>query len=317
MPTFMDDPEYDQALSFLLERIDYERSVAVPYRRREYRLARMRELLRRIGHPERGQRIVHIAGTKGKGSTAAMLAAMLTSAGYRVGLFTSPHLERLEERFSIGGVDCPKEIFCELVNRLRPVVGEMDRLAQRHGELGPTYFELTTAIALLYFAEAGVDFSVLEVGMGGRLDSTNVCRPCCCAITTISYDHTRQLGSTLEAIAGEKAGIIKPGIPVVSGVEDASAAAVIHRIAEERGAPLVQVAPCATGISPQETARRVPAHAACVRHAGRLGRDDRVAADHGEAKRLRPPAHAGSSAGDPGGHTAAETLHPGDEQRTV
>jgi dihydrofolate synthase/folylpolyglutamate synthase len=230
------------ALDFLLGRIDYERSVAVPYGEREYRLDRMRELLERLDRPDRRYPIVHVAGTKGKGSTAAMAAAALSACGLTTGLYTSPHLEHLEERFCVDGVPCDGDELATLVEQLKPVVAAMDDEAHRRSpaESGPTYFELTTAIALLLFARRECDAAVLEVGMGGRLDSTNVCQATVSVITSISYDHTKQLGETLAEIAWEKAGIIKAGVPVVSGVTGHEARAVVERVAKERGGRLVQ-----------------------------------------------------------------------------
>lgn len=224
-------------------RINYERTAFVPYQERQLKLDRMRQLLTRLGQPDAGMKIVHVAGTKGKGSTSAMIAAMLTAAGFRTGLFSSPHLERIEERFAVDGLPCSAEELVALVNRLAPIVRAMDEEAAADGDAagGPTYFEITTAIALLHFVEQQVDAAVLEVGLGGRLDSTNVCLPVVSVITSISFDHTRQLGSTLAAIAREKAGIIKPGVPVVSGVIDAEPQAVIAEIAREHGCRLIQI----------------------------------------------------------------------------
>ena len=170
-----------------------------------------------------------------------MLAAMLSAAGHRTGLFTSPHLDRLEERMTVDGRCCTGEEFVALVEQLKPVVAEMDREAAAAGETGPTYFELTTAMALLHFARRDVAAAVLEVGLGGRLDATNVCRPRVAVITSISLDHTQQLGDTPAAIAGEKAGIIKPGVPVVSGVTDDEPREVIRRVCRERGCRLVEL----------------------------------------------------------------------------
>jgi dihydrofolate synthase / folylpolyglutamate synthase len=232
-----------EALEFLLGRIDYERNVGIPYGERQYRLDGMRDLLERIGRPDRKFPIIHVAGTKGKGSTSAMVAAGLGACGLSVGLFTSPHLERIEERFTIDGRQCSEPQLARLVDRLRPIVAAMDdELSKREPpDLGPTYFELTTAMALLHFADAGVDAAVLEVGMGGRLDSTNVCQSTVSIITSISYDHTKQLGDTLAEIAWEKAGIIKPGVPVVSGAVAPEAATVVRRVADERGCRLVEL----------------------------------------------------------------------------
>jgi len=233
----------DDALRFLNGRIDYERSCGFSYGAREFKLARMRELLTRIEEPDRGLAILHVAGTKGKGSTSAMVASVLTAAGFRTGLFTSPHLERVEERIAIDGQPCPSSEFVELLQRLAPAVETMDRegLERTPPEPGPTYFEITTAMALLRFADAKVDAAVLEVGLGGRLDSTNVCQPLVSVITSISFDHTRQLGDTLEAIAREKAGIIKAGVPVVSGVTDPEPREVIRHTCREGGCRLVEL----------------------------------------------------------------------------
>jgi dihydrofolate synthase/folylpolyglutamate synthase len=240
--TCLSPPAYQQALDFLFGRIDYERMAAGSYGRREFRLDRMRELLARVDNPHRAFPIVHIAGTKGKGSTAAMIAGILTAAGYRTGLYSSPHLERIEERVAIDSQPCLPDELVELVECVRPPVEAMDRRADR-GEGGgrPTYFEITTAMALAQFARRRVEAAVVEVGMGGRLDSTNVCQPVVSVITTISFDHTKQLGNTLASIAREKAGIIKHGVPVVSGVREAEPRGVIAATATERGARLVQL----------------------------------------------------------------------------
>ena len=243
MPLPSDDApirSYEDARAFLFGRIDYERAVSMPYGQRHFKLDRMRELLRRLDNPQQKLPIVHIAGTKGKGSTAAMTAAVLQAAGHRTGIFSSPHLERIEERMVVDRQCCSGQQFAALAERLRPVVAEMDAQAAIEGETGPTYFELTTAMALLMFVENNVDIAVLEVGLGGRLDSTNVCEPRVCVITSISYDHQQQLGNTLEAIAREKAGIIKPGIPVVSGVIDPEPQAVIREICQQQGCRLIE-----------------------------------------------------------------------------
>jgi dihydrofolate synthase/folylpolyglutamate synthase len=230
------------ALAFLLGRIDYERTQKVPYRSRDFKLDRMRDLMARLGNPQESYRAVHIAGTKGKGSTAVMVAAILSAAGYRTGLYTSPHLEQLEERFVIDGQQCPEADLVRLLGRIHPEVLELDQRAVANGNRpGPTYFEITTAAALLYFQWQQVDCAVLEVGLGGRLDSTNVCRSAVSIITSISLDHMRQLGNTLAAIAREKAGIIRPGVPVVSGVLQDEPQQVIRQIASERRAQLLHL----------------------------------------------------------------------------
>jgi len=233
----------EAALRFLLSRIDYERARNVPYRPREFKLQRMRELLERLDNPQLGLPIVHVAGTKGKGSTAAMIGAALTAAGCRTGVFTSPHLERIDRRIAVDGRPCSGEELVAMVERVRPATETMDRAASETGadEIGPTYFELTTAMALLHFARGKVDAAVLEVGLGGRLDSTNVCTPRLSIITSISFDHTRQLGNTLRSIAREKAGIIKPGVPVVSGVIEEEPREVIREVCRRRGCRLVEL----------------------------------------------------------------------------
>ena len=232
--------EYDGAIDFLLSRIDYERMLSTAYGERDLKLERMHELVERLGNPQRAMPIVHVAGTKGKGSTSAMTAAMLSAAGYRTGLYTSPHLARLEERMTVDGGQCSPDEMIALVGRVRPAVAAMDAAAGG-SEHGPTYFEIVTALALLHFARRQVDVAVLEVGLGGRLDSTNICQPLVSVITSISFDHTRQLGDTLSAIAGEKAGIIKPGAAVVSGVIQDEPRAVVAAAAERHGCRLLEL----------------------------------------------------------------------------
>lgn len=228
----------DDALAFLYGRIDYERTP--PASTREFKLNVMRTLLQRLGNPQDGQNIVHIAGTKGKGSTATMVAAILRQAGHRTALYTSPHLESITERLAIDGRPCSEAEFLQLVDLVRGPVADLDREAESAGISGggPTFFDIVTALALTHFARRRCTATVLEVGLGGRLDSTNVCRPAVSVITTISFDHTQQLGNSLGEIAAEKAGIIKPGVPVVSGVLPAEPRSVIARVARDVGAPL-------------------------------------------------------------------------------
>ena len=197
------DSDYRSALRFLLKRINYERNPVAAQTMRHFKLDRMRKLLDELGNPQQRVPVVHVAGTKGKGSTATMIAAVLSSAGFRTGLYTSPHLNCLEERWRIDGQNCTQRDLVELVNQLRPAV----RKLEQQTAVIPTYFELTTALAWLHFAKARTDIAVIEVGMGGRLDSTNICHPLISVITSISLDHTQQLGNTLAAIATEKAGI--------------------------------------------------------------------------------------------------------------
>ena len=220
--------------------IDYERTRSVPYQSRRFKLDRMVRLLELLGNPGQDLPIVHIAGTKGKGSTAQMVASVLNATGLRTGLYTSPHLERLEERFAVAGRQCTSNQLVALLATIQPAVQQMDRETAEGGDRhGPTYFEITTAAALLHFRCEEADCAVLEVGLGGRLDSTNVCSPVVSVITSISFDHMKQLGNSLAKIAGEKAGIIKPAVPVVTGVTDAEPLAVIAKRAEQLQAPLL------------------------------------------------------------------------------
>ena len=232
--------DYQDSLDYLYGRLNYER-LGMPKGSAELRLGRMRRLLRRLGDPHESLRIVHVAGTKGKGSTSAMLAASLTASGLKTGLFCSPHLHRLEERFRVDGREATASELVALVDAVRPAVDALDAGDRHYVHRGATFFEVTAAMGLLHFARKGAGAVVLEVGMGGRLDSTNVVRPTLAILTTISFDHTRQLGTTLGAIAGEKAGILKRGRPAVSGVRGDEARAAIHRAARLRGTPLREV----------------------------------------------------------------------------
>ncbi|HEX8203576.1 MAG TPA: Mur ligase family protein [Isosphaeraceae bacterium] len=224
---------YQASLDYLYGRLNYER-VGMPRIPAELRLGRVRRLLRGLGDPQDALRIVHVAGTKGKGSTSAMLAAALAASGVRTGLFCSPHLHRLEERFTVDGQAATPEELVALTEAVRPVVADLDAHDPHHRVRGATFFEITTAMGLLHFARRGCGAVVLEVGLGGRLDSTNVVRPLVAVLTSISLDHTRQLGTTLGAIAAEKAGILKRGRPAVSGVRAAEPRATIRRIARQR-----------------------------------------------------------------------------------
>jgi dihydrofolate synthase/folylpolyglutamate synthase len=229
---------YEQAVEFLFNRVNFERLSGMQYSADDFKLDRMRELLRRLGDPHEAIPAVHIAGTKGKGSTAALTAAILSAAGIRAGLFTSPHISRFEERMAVAGVIPSPDELVELVRPVAQVVADLDKLP---GHISPTYFEITTAMAWLYFREQRAEIAVLEVGMGGRLDATNLCRPVVCILTTISRDHTRQLGSRIQQIAREKAGIIKAVVPVVSGVSDNEARAVVAETCRRLSAPLFEL----------------------------------------------------------------------------
>src|SRR5882762_6463543 len=196
-----------------------------------YKLERMDQALALIGNPHLKLRAVHIAGTKGKGSAAAMRDAILRAAGYRCGLYTKPHLVHLTERTRIDGAEMPAALMLEYITRLRDIYERAD--------LALTFFEFTVALMFLYFAEAGVDVAVIETGLGGRLDSTNVVRPLLSVITPIGFDHMDRLGYTIAAIAGEKGGIIKPGVPVVIGARDPEARRVLSSVAEQRQSPVL------------------------------------------------------------------------------
>jgi dihydrofolate synthase / folylpolyglutamate synthase len=199
-------------------------------------LERMQRLVEALDHPEEGQRFVHVAGTNGKGSTCAMIASILQRAGLRTGLYTSPHLIEPTERIQIHGEAVTPE---EFVRAFEVVHAAAEKL-----ETNPSYFETVTAMALVLFRER-CDISVIEVGLGGRLDATNVIEPELCVLTPIAYDHEAYLGNTLESIAWEKAGIIKPGVPVVMATQLEPAAAVITGRAREAGSPVVHTSDAA------------------------------------------------------------------------
>ena len=204
----------------------------------KFGLGNISALTTALGHPQQRFRSIIVAGTNGKGSVTAMVERGLRAAGYRTGRYTSPHLSRLEERFAIDGADVRSEALRSAAAAVRDAAEGL----QTQGILDapPTFFECTTAIAFLLFADAGIEFAVLEVGLGGRLDATNVVTPIAAAITSIDLDHQAQLGSTIASIAREKAGVIKPGIPVVCGALVPEAEAVIRQISNEAGATYVK-----------------------------------------------------------------------------
>ncbi|HUI46979.1 MAG TPA: folylpolyglutamate synthase/dihydrofolate synthase family protein [Nitrospirota bacterium] len=193
-------------------------------------LANSYRLMELLDNPNRKFRAVHVAGTNGKGSTSAYIAGMLMAAGFRVGLYTSPHLVSFTERIRINGTPIAEARVVDLAQRVRDAYRRLPAIGDS-GEMSPTFFEVTTAMAFICFAEEGIDIAVIEVGMGGRLDSTNVIRPLVSVITNIDLEHTEFLGGTLEQIAGEKAGIIKPGIPLVTGVKQPEAIEVVESAA--------------------------------------------------------------------------------------
>ncbi len=223
---------YRGVLSWLFDRIDYER--VRPNGLSPFRLERMESLLELIGKPHLQIPAIHIAGTKGKGSTAAVLESILRTSGLRTGLFTSPHIARFEERMRING-QLPAELrIVELAEQLQSILNQP---TSDPAEQPPTFFEITTLLAWMLFAAEQVDVVVLETGLGGRLDCTNVCRPLVTVITSIGLDHTHILGATHDLIAFEKAGILKPGIPLIHGPVPAAAEQVIAARAVELQCP--------------------------------------------------------------------------------
>jgi dihydrofolate synthase/folylpolyglutamate synthase len=196
-------------------------------------LEQVSELFRRIGNPHEKLRFIHVAGTNGKGSTCAMLSSCLSAAGFKVGLYSSPHLVSVRERFRINGTAISEEKLCDLILKIKPHVEEMKTAGRC-----PTFFETTTAIAAMYFAESGADFVVWETGMGGRFDATNIVTPVASVITGIGIDHVTHLGGTESKIAVEKAGIIKPGIPVFCAEVSAEAETIIRKKASESASPI-------------------------------------------------------------------------------
>jgi len=226
------DQIYQGTLDYLYSFIDYSLQKTFRYSPEKFDLGRMREFMDALGNPQNGYKILHVAGTKGKGSVSALCASALKESGARVGMYTSPHLQDYAERIQVDGIPIPHHDLVTLVEEIKPYIAASPEI---------TTFEITTALAFLYFARCKVSAAVMEVGLGGRLDATNVCTPEVTVITSISYDHTDLLGETLAEIAGEKGGIIKPGVPVVVSPQEKEALQVIKSIAAERNAPLIQV----------------------------------------------------------------------------
>lgn len=222
---------YTTAMRWLYEHVDYERMRIVPYNKRTFSLERVRKMLGLLGDPHLQTKFVHIAGTKGKGSTCAMLASMLQACGYTIGLYTSPHLVDLRERIAIDG---DMISYAEVASIFRQIAQIEDKL----GATPPTFFEILTVAAMCHFADQAVDLVVLETGLGGRLDSTNVVTPLVCGITAISLDHTNILGNTLPEIAREKAGIFKKNVAAVSVAQTPDVTKALDEVAQRIGAPL-------------------------------------------------------------------------------
>jgi dihydrofolate synthase/folylpolyglutamate synthase len=229
--------DYKESIDYIFGHTNYELIPRIPHTQANYDLRRVFAGLERLGNPHLKAKSLHITGTNGKGSTSAMLAAVLTAAGYKTGLYTSPHLHTMRERFMIDGRMISEEDIARITSTVFPHIEAVNRQAE-FGKL--TVFEILTIIGFVYFAEKACDFQVME-GMGGRFDATNVILPEVCLLTSISYDHTEVLGDTLTKIAGEKCGIIKPGCSVVSHPQVEEVQKVIQQTCSEKGVSLVQV----------------------------------------------------------------------------
>lgn len=223
---------YNQALDYLYSFVDYSLKKSSELARADFNLERMHALLARLGDPHRAYPVLHVAGTKGKGSVSALCASALSAAGYKTGLYTSPHLQDYAERIQVDGAPVSHADLAALVEEIKPHVAAVPKL---------TTFEITTALGFLYFARRKAGAAVIEVGLGGRLDATNVVTPRVSVITSLSYDHMAVLGNTLTLIAGEKAGILKPGVPVVSSPQVDEALAVLEKVANERDCSLTLI----------------------------------------------------------------------------
>ena len=224
--------QYKNALEYLYSFVDYSLKHSSELAKAEFNLDRMFALMEELGNPQTKYPIIHVAGTKGKGSVSALCASGLKVAGYKVGLYTSPHLLDFCERIQINGEPISHEFLVELVEEIKPAVAKIPKL---------TTFEITTALGFLAFAKQECNAAVIEVGLGGRLDATNIVTPQVSVITSLSYDHMAVLGDTLAKIAGEKAGIIKKGVPVVSSTQKEEALEVLERVATEKSCPFTLV----------------------------------------------------------------------------
>jgi dihydrofolate synthase/folylpolyglutamate synthase len=223
---------YNQALDYLYSFVDYSLKHISELAKAEFNLDRMFALMEELGNPQKKYPIIHVAGTKGKGSVSALCASALQAAGYKTGLYTSPHLWDYVERIQIDGEPISHGQLIQLVEEVKPAVAKIPKL---------TTFEITTALGLLAFAKNNVNAAVIEVGLGGRLDATNIIMPKVSVITSLSYDHMAVLGNTLAEIAGEKAGIIKQGIPVVSAPQTDEALEALERVAKEKKCQFILV----------------------------------------------------------------------------
>ena len=234
--------DYEAALAYIEAFIDYERSPDFSRQARLYNLNRISLLLKLLGNPHHRLRVIHVAGSKGKGSTAALIASVLTHAGYKTGLFTSPHLITPRERCRIDNKLISEAEIAHYIDKIKPAIEAAS--AAEFGRV--SFFEIYTALAFSYFADKATDFAVIEVGLGGRLDATNVVKPVTTVITPIGLEHTAILGETYTQIAGEKAEIIKEGCPLALAPQHPEARTVFERIAKERNARVVEVKPQST-----------------------------------------------------------------------
>jgi len=223
---------YQKAIGYLFERTDYEKQQRLRYNVTTFNLKRMHKLLSLVGDPHTKIRTVHIGGTKGKGSTATMLAKMLEANGYNVGLYTSPHVVHLHERITVNSEMISEKQMRDLLNRIYAPVEKLSKTDQ------PTFFEIMTALAFMHFVDSSVDIAIVETGLGGRLDSTNVIQPDVVGITSLSIDHSQLLGNTIDSIAEEKAGIFKRGVPAITVQQDPLAMQVLKSRAVAVEAPL-------------------------------------------------------------------------------
>jgi dihydrofolate synthase/folylpolyglutamate synthase len=230
--TSMSKNEYQAAIDYLYSHADYSVKRSYRYSADVFELQRVRDLLVALGNPQDQFESFHIAGTKGKGSVSALIASVLQAAGYRTGLYTSPHLIRFNERIRVDSNDIPDEDLVSTLERMKPYIEAIPEL---------TVYEIVTVLAFCYFADRGVEYAAIEVGLGGRLDATNVLEPMIAVITSLSYDHMHLLGDSLSEIAKEKAGIIKPGIPIILAPQQLEAELVVSAVAEEKKAPLIQI----------------------------------------------------------------------------
>lgn len=238
----MSHPAYAATLEFLYHQLPmYQRIGAAAYKKD---LSNTQALCKLLGQPQKKFKSIHVAGTNGKGSVSHMLAAVLQKSGYKTGLYTSPHLRDFRERIRVNGKMIEEARVVEFTESVKPQMGDLQ----------PSFFEWTVALAFHHFAQENVDIAVIETGLGGRLDSTNVITPILSVITNIGWDHMDMLGNTLEAIAGEKAGIIKPDVPVVIGESKPETLFVFEKVANEKRS-LLKIADRIYEVNPKETTK--------------------------------------------------------------